>query len=75
MIGMIYIDNLYSQHSVIYSDEPQGEMNNHIETNQRNTTANLPDVAQDLYEEIHEPAQMPIGTCCYLTVFHIMGFP
>ena len=31
-------------------------------------------MAQDVYEEIHEPAQMPIGTCCYLTVFHNLHY-
>ena len=45
-----------------YSDQSHDVINNHIEPKQGNAGANLPDVAPDGYEEIHEPAGMPIGT-------------
>ena len=59
---------------ILYIDQTYDVINDHIETDQRSTRANLPDVARDGYIEVIAPQRMQIGTLDNLTVFHNKQF-
>ena len=58
---------------ILYIDQTAVVFNNPIETDQRSSSANLPDVAQDGYIEVIVPPRMQIGTLVNLTI-NILDF-
>ena len=55
---------------MLYIDQPHNVLNNDIETDRRNTRANLADVAPDGYLEVVAPPRMQSKTLFNLKDLH-----